>query len=77
LLGRLDNIDTIKLLAIGNEDLLRAWSRNNAIRVLALLFDRDVSDKLGAGTYIELRGGNIVSRISEEERYRSILAVQA
>ena len=70
------SVETIRLLAVGDRDLLNPW-RKQAVTVLALLFNKDTAKRLGAGTYIELRGGDITKEIREEERYRYAIDIGA
>ena len=75
LASQLRDFSTIRLVAIGDASLLAPW-HVYAGRVLAMLFNRAVSDQLGAGTYIELQNGK-TTEIDEYKRYESIIAEYA
>ncbi len=77
---KLSGVDTIKLLAVGDMRMLAPWrelSRRHAIRILALLFNKQEADKLGAGTYIELQRGRITQNMDEYKRYEDIVRINA
>ena len=75
------DIDIVKLFAVGDTAVaINEWvdvTRDNAITVLALLFNKEASDTLGAGTFIELHGGNIVRQTEERERVEEWVKQQA